>query len=46
MLAMQFVAEQCTEHWPGLELPVLRAMVEMLKATMPGRWCHVRQPSM
>jgi hypothetical protein len=36
MLAVQFVAEQCTEHWPGLELPMLRAIGEMLKAAMPG----------
>jgi hypothetical protein len=37
MLAMRSVAEQCAEHWPGLELLALRAIVEMLKATMPGK---------
>jgi hypothetical protein len=37
MLAMQFVAAQCAEHWPGLELLALRAIVEVLKATMPGK---------
>jgi hypothetical protein len=37
MLAMRFVAEQCAAHWPGLELLNPRAIVEMLKATMPGK---------
>jgi hypothetical protein len=37
MLARQFAAEQHAESWPGIELLALRAIAEMLKASMPRK---------
>jgi hypothetical protein len=37
MRALRFIAQVRAEHWPGLELLALRAIVEMLKATVPGK---------
>jgi len=37
MLARQFAAEQYAESWPGIELLALRAIAEMLKASMPRK---------